>query len=55
LGTTSEREGWIFFDLWDWLPASAFADSVVHYDADAANALALFLLESIHDAVDDGR
>jgi hypothetical protein len=56
LWARSEREDWSLVDLWDWLPYESFADSTVHYDAEAANALASFLAEIIFTltAPDDG-
>ncbi len=47
LGEKSKREGWSLLDLWDRLPSESFADSTVHYDAEAASALASFLAETI--------
>ncbi len=52
LRARSEREGWVLLDLWDWLPAEVFADSTVHYDAEAASALAAFLREAIRDSTE---
>ncbi len=49
----AENEGWKLLDLWDWLPADAFADSGVHYDAEAASVLASLLAESLWEPVDD--
>jgi hypothetical protein len=51
LRSQAEKEGWRLLDLWDWLPADSFADSGVHYDAEAASSLAAFLVESIWETV----
>ncbi len=53
LRVRSEEESWRLLDLWDWLPADSFADSGVHYGAEAASALASFLAESMWETIDD--
>ncbi len=49
----AEKEGWRLLDLWDWLSADSFADSGVHYDAEAASTLASFLAGLLWEPVND--
>lgn len=47
LHSRAEKNGWKLLDLWDSLPADAFTNSAIHYNAESAGLLAERVLTEI--------